>query len=262
MPIVSLPTLKFLEYKGHPSEGATFLDHIEIPLDCHVHIPHCHGELPHAATKEQCQSILTTYFRYVKRHLKSLEPSHITLSINALYGIIVRINAESEIPVDAPLLVSIPLHKKGDTSIPFTILETLSLYEFSCVTYLKLHYIGDLNPALGSFFCFFTSLRTIWGNGETFESLAALQNYTNTAKKQTILFPLLEAITLNSYYGSLGSSAGTPVNQAAAFILSRTRYGHPISTLHLPYYDESVAPNLAVLTEEAKGLKVLYTRTI
>ena len=262
MPIVSLPNLKFLEYTGHPSVGATFLDHIEIPLDCHVHIPHCHGELPHAATEEQCHSILTTYFRYAQRHLKSLEPSRIRLSINAFYCIIVRIHAKSEIPVDAPLLVSIPLHKKGDTSVPFTILETLSLHEFSCVTYLKLHYIGDLNPALGSFFCFFTSLRTIWGNGETFESLAALQNYTNTTKKQPILFPLLEAVILNGYYDSLGSSAGTPVNQAAAFILSRTRYGHPISTLHLPYYDESVAPNLAVLTEEAKGLKVLYTRTI
>ena len=262
MPIASLPNLKFLEYTSDPSEGAMFLDHIEIPLDCHVQIPHCRGELPHAATEEQCHSILTTYFRYAQRHLKSLEPSLISLSINAFYCIIVQINAESEIPVDAPLVVSIPLHKKGDTSIPFTTLESLSLYEFSCVTYLKLHYIGDLNPALGSFFCFFTSLRTIWGNGETFESLAALQNYTNTTKKQPILFPLLEAITLNGYYGSLGSSAGTAVNQAVAFILSRTRYGHPISTLHLPYYDGSVAPELAVLAEEAKGLKVLYTRAI
>ena len=231
-------------------------------MDCRVQILHGNEELTDAATQEQYHSILTTYFRYAQRHLKSLEPSLISLSINAFYCIIVQIDAESEIPVDAPLVVSIPLHKKGDTSIPFTTLESLSLYEFSCVTYLKLHYIGDLNPALGSFFCFFTSLRTIWGNGETFKSLAALQNYTNTTKKQPILFPLLEAVILNGYYDSLGSSAGTPVNQTAAFILSRTRYGHPISTLHLPYYDGSVAPELAVLAEEAKGLKVLYTRAI
>ena len=96
----------------------------------------------------------------------------------------------------------------------------------------------------------------------TFETLAALQNYINTAKKKTILFPLLEAITLNDDCDLLGTSLGTAVNHAAAFILSRARYGHPISTLHLPYYSDSVAPELAVLAEEAKGLKVFYTRTI
>ncbi len=71
------------------------------------------------------------------------------------------------------------------------------------------------------------------------------------------MFPLLEAIKLNGY----GISPETAVNQVAAFILSRTRCGHPISTLHLPYYSDSVAPHLAVLAEEAKGLKVLYTMT-
>ncbi len=48
MPIVSLPNLKFLEYTGQPSECATFLDHIEIPLDCLVRIPQCRGlQLPY-----------------------------------------------------------------------------------------------------------------------------------------------------------------------------------------------------------------------
>ena len=164
--------------------------------------------------------------------------------------------------MDAGLRISIPLHKEGDTSVPSTILESLSLSEFSCVTYLKLQYTGDLNPSLGSLFCFFTSLRTIWANGMTFETLAALQDYINAANKQTILFPLLEAITLNDDHNIFGTSLGTSINQAAAFILSRTRYGHPISTLHLPYYSDSVAPELAVLTAEAKGLKVLYSKTI
>ncbi len=38
------------------------------------------------------------------------------------------------------------------------------------------------------------------------------------------------------------------------------RYGHPVSTLHLPYYTDIVAPDLAILAEEAKDLEVLYTR--
>ncbi len=203
MPVAFLPNLKFLEYTGQPFGCATFLDHIEIPLDCQVQIPHCRGELPNFGTEEQCHSILATYFRYAQRHLKSLEPSRISLSINAFYGIVVKIDAESEIPLDAPLIMSIPLHKEGDTSLPFAILETLTLHEFSCVTDLKLFYFGDLNPALGSFFCFFTSLRTIWGPGETFETLAALQNYINTTNEQTILFPSLKSITLNSYHSGL-----------------------------------------------------------
>ncbi len=37
------------------------------------------------------------------------------------------------------------------------------------------------------------------GNSETFETLAALQNDINTAKKETVMFPLLEAIKLNGY---------------------------------------------------------------
>ncbi len=262
MPIVSLPNLKFLKCTGQPSECAIFLDYIEIPMDCQVQILHGYGELTPTGTEEQCRSILTTYFRYAQRYLKSLQPSRITLTISAFHCISVRIDAESEITMDAWLCISIPLHKEGNTSVPSTILESLSLSEFSCVTYLKLQYTGNLNPALGSLFCFSTSLETIWANGMTFETLAALQYYINTANNQTILFPLLEAITLNDDCVTFGTSLDSSINQAAAFILSRTRYGHPISTLHLPYYSDSVAPELAVLTAEAKGLKVLYSRTI
>ncbi len=127
MPVASLPNLKFLEYTGYPSEGAMFLDRIEIPLDCHVQIPHCREQLLHAATEEQCHSILITYFRYAQRHLKSLEPSRISLSINAFYCIIVELtpNRKSQ----WMLRFSYQSHciKRGDTSVPFTILETLSL---------------------------------------------------------------------------------------------------------------------------------------
>ena len=255
IPTASLANLKFLEYTGHPREGATLLDHIEIPSDCSIHVAHPYEELSYDSTAEQCHSIITTYFRYAQRRLRSLLPGVITLNINAPHGIIVKIAAKSEIPADDLLRVSIPLRKRGNSRVPFTILETLDLPEFSCLTKLKLRYVGNASPvAIGKFLGFFTSLRTIKASGETFRSLTALQNDMNAAKKQIVLFPLLEAIELNGYPGSFGS---LPTNQAAMFILSRAQNGHRISTLHLPYYTRLFAQDLDKLVK-AQGLQVLY----
>ncbi len=142
------------------------------------------------------------------------------------------------------------------SEITFTIFPTLDLPEFSCVTKLELRSVGDVaSPvAIGKFFGFFTSLKKIKASGERFRSLTVLRNDINAARKQVILFPLLEAIELN---GNPDLFDGLPTYHSAMFIRLRAQNGHRISTLHLPYYTHMFAQELDELVDE-QGLQVLY----
>ncbi len=252
-PIASLPHLKYLEYTGSLLEGSILLDHVKIPINCSLNISNSCEGIPVTATEEQSLSIFTTFVRYFHGYIKSHAPRLIELNYWRRFCITVTI--VDKFPVDVSLIISIPLCKAEDSSIPLHTLSNIAFPELSCVIELKIPETVQLETSFGVFFCCFTSVTTICANSQTLEHLTALQYDMNTTSNPITLFPLLETINLHSRFDS--NDTFEVDASTAMFIWMRLQDGYPITTLRLPDYCCAVAPDLQKVSK-CEGLKVLY----
>ncbi|KJA17029.1 hypothetical protein HYPSUDRAFT_206585 [Hypholoma sublateritium FD-334 SS-4] len=198
---------------------------------------------------------LVTFSRYAHRYLRSHAPNVMSLELRHISCIMLNVN----VPVDVPLVMSIPLSHEGSTRVPSTVLNKVALREFSCVTVLNFCSTSPINPSLAPFLICFTSLKTINADSQTLGYLTALQSNINATDVQMVIFPLLEVIDFDRDFDENDIFKVDSVT--AGFISLRMRVGHPITTLRLPEWTWIVTLDLEALAE-AKGLKVVYPRWV
>ncbi len=255
LPIVSLPHLRYLKYEGPPQEGATLLDHMEIPAQCLLNIPSSYDTFPISsdATDRQRLSISHPFVRYIQRYLQFRAPNRISLRYNG--DLCITVDVSQKYPFYAPFTASIPLGDDTyDSNGLWTNLTTVVLPELSSVTELRFDCSRRMNSTLSLFFSSFTSLKTIETDTRSLGYLTALQNAMNVTDMDSsfILFPLLDTIDLDLVSHVFVYKVSSRVQN---FIMRRIREGHPISRLRLMNYSNYSPPILDALSK-ADGLTV------
>ncbi len=249
---IYLPHLHSVEYSGQPGLAIAIFSSVEMPMDCSLNIRlHCLHDLDHL--------IVDIFIQHAKRTLQLNTFNHAYLDYNQKYAITWKCETSS---VQRVLGISLPLDRDSDANLLETFLKKLLPLDFTRITKLNFTANGRLNPYFGIFFSHLPSVEAIFTNLYTLSQLAHLQNrfIRKATNRPRFFFPILKVINIiprdwwareRIYF----------INQiAAAYLLSRSQEGHPITTLDMARrwpLNINTHPDLRTLAG-VNGLKVLY----
>ncbi len=261
IPTVYLPRLQCLQLRSDiPHHDATFLNHIEIPIDCLLVIYSDYSSRSQISPTDYLP-LIDAFSRYARRHLQSHQSNTLSLDYVGYCQISWKCSTFSPVKCsEVGILIFL-----GESIVPRVfeiILKTLACPELSSVTTVKFcGWEKRTLSCLASFKDFFeglTSLHTMYSDDNTLERLTELQEDTESAGRPSAILPSLSTVYLHLLRSSVFL---IPVRrEAAAFFLSRLRYGYPVSNvnLRLRHCDAfDTPPNMDAL-KKVSGLKVTY----
>ncbi len=260
IPEVSLPSLERMElHFGLHHLGVTFLNHVEIPVDCFLLVYAIYIRRP-PTTSTEYLPLINLFTHYAQRLLQSHQSNIIT--INYARSRQISLKCTSMSPLKCCIWIHILIPEDIRSTIFEIALTNLSCPELSSVS--EVHFSGwgnSVNLYSASNWVFLeglTSLHTLCCNSRLLPYLTRTQEETNTAHQRSIALPSLSTLNLKLYNSSLDNI--TVDNETAAFFLARLQNGYPLPTLNLSLEHSDVfssRPNLDSL-EGVKGLKVTY----